>query len=307
MFGRWASRQLRKEKWDLIHPWSGVSEEILRDLSGSSALKLVMRGSAHIRQQAKLLQDEEHRTGFPQERPGAWIIAREEREYNLADAIAVLSTFTFNTFVAEGVPSQKLRLILAGARLETFRAPREIVDARRKRLLLGNRLRVLNVGTFSFRKGMWDMAQIVRELSQYNFEFKFVGPIAPEALALAESLRPYATFVPPQRQIELPRFYAWGDVFVLPTIEDGFQTVLSHAAAAALPILTTPNGAGIDLVRESQSGWVLPMRVPEAFIKQLVWCDTHRPELSVMVERIYSDFQPRDWIDVAKDYEALFD
>src|SRR5258708_28630064 len=30
LFGRWASEQLRRESWDVIHTWSGVSEEILR-------------------------------------------------------------------------------------------------------------------------------------------------------------------------------------------------------------------------------------------------------------------------------------
>ncbi len=29
MFGRWAERELSGERWDVIHCWSGVSEELL--------------------------------------------------------------------------------------------------------------------------------------------------------------------------------------------------------------------------------------------------------------------------------------
>jgi glycosyltransferase involved in cell wall biosynthesis len=112
-------------------------------------------------------------------------------------------------------------------------------------------------------------------------------------------------FVPKQPQKNLPDFYAWGDIFALPTVEDGFQTVLGQAAASALPILTTPNGAGLDIVQEGETGWVLPIRAPEAFIDRLCWCDAHREELARMVRRIYNDFRPRDWSDVAADLEAI--
>ena len=63
MFSRWAACQLRREKWDVIHAWTGVSEEIDSDPHLSEPLKLVMRGSAHIRIQSDLLEQEAERTG----------------------------------------------------------------------------------------------------------------------------------------------------------------------------------------------------------------------------------------------------
>src|SRR5439155_8823868 len=53
LFGSWATKEIAKEPWDVTHCWSGVSEEPLRALDGSRPLKLVMRGSAHIRAQAR--------------------------------------------------------------------------------------------------------------------------------------------------------------------------------------------------------------------------------------------------------------
>src|SRR5438132_5552113 len=51
-FGRWARERLRKEHWDVVHVWSGVAEECLEQAS-TSMLYFVMRGSAHIRTQAR--------------------------------------------------------------------------------------------------------------------------------------------------------------------------------------------------------------------------------------------------------------
>jgi glycosyltransferase involved in cell wall biosynthesis len=305
MFGRWARAQVAKESWDVVHPWSGIAEEVLRALEGTSTLRVLMRCSSHIRTQARLLQEEEARTETPQDRPDPWTVAREEREYALADRIAVLSTFSFNSFIAEGVPAERLMLMLPGARLEAFRPTPEVVEDRCRRILAGEPLRVLNVGTFSLRKGMWDMAAVVRGLQGERFAFRFVGPVAADARRLAKALRPLAEFVPKQPQPTLPSCYAWGDAFVLPTIEDGFQYVVAQAGAAGLPILTTPNGAGSDIVREGQNGWLLPIRSPQAFVERLRWCAAHRQEMAAMARDTYTRFRARDWSDLADDFVAL--
>ncbi len=54
-----------------------------------------------------------------------------------------------------------------------------------------------------------------------------------------------------------------------------------------------------------ESGWVLPIRAPDAFVERLQWCDQHRKELAHMVRRIHEQFKPRDWAEVAADFESL--
>src|SRR5262249_46368757 len=142
--------------------------------------------------------------------------------------------------------------------------------------------------------GLWDLVEIVNKLAGLNFEFQFVGPQSPEADMLIASLAGKVTVVPKQPQAELPERYAWGDLFIFPTIEDGYAVVLAQAAAAGLPLLTTSNCAGPDLVREGETGWVLPIRSPEEFVERLKWCEAHRPEMASMARLIPTEFQPRD-------------
>ena len=304
-FGRWAAKEIGRGSWDVIHCWSGVSLELLQAHGNSRGTTILARGSTHIRMQARILEAEERRTGVPLDRPSKWMIDREEQEYALADKIVVLSRFTHDSFISEQIPPAKLGLVPLGADCRAFRPSLEIVEQRRQRILQGHPLRVMHVGTVCFRKGMWDAAQIIRSLGIKRFQFKFVGAMLPETTGLVAALRGLAEFVPKQPQQELVNHYAWADVFFAPTLEDGFQIVLGQVGASALPILTTTNGAGPDLVREDETGWVLPIRSPEAFAERLRWCDTHREELAAMVHHLYSHYQPRDWSDVASDFERI--
>jgi glycosyltransferase involved in cell wall biosynthesis len=194
---------------------------------------------------------------------------------------------------------------VSAARVAAFRAPPAAVTERARRLRAGEPLRVLNVGTFSYRKGMHDWAAVVRAVPPERFRFRFVGAVAPEAAALAGELRARMEFVGRVPQADLPAQYAWGDIFLFPTIEDGFPAVMAQAGAAGLPQLSTPNGAGEDLICEGENGWLRPIRRPDLLIEQLTWCDTHRPELAAMAERVGGAFRQRDWRDAAVDFVRM--
>lgn len=308
MFGRWALRQLRRESWDVIHAWSGVAEEIYRNRGFEHTLKLVMRGSAHIREQDRILAEEAARVGHRIDRPSRWMIGREEREYPLADRIVVLSTFAYRSFVAAGHDKNRVRMLSLGVNTAAFRPPEQVLKERRARILSGAPLRVLYVGLLCFRKGLEDVRKMIDTLAIQapgRFAFRFIGFVTQEAKPVIAAIGSRAEFLPKRPQSELPQEYAWGDLFLFPTVEDGFAAVLAQAGGAGLPILTTANCCGPDLIKEGRTGWVLPIRCPEAFVNRLLWCESHRRELAEMVETAYRDFKPRDWSDVAQTFEAI--
>jgi glycosyltransferase involved in cell wall biosynthesis len=305
LFGRWAAARIAEEEWDVVHSFSGVSEEILRAVKGRAVLRMMVRGSAHIRTQARILGEEEHRAKVRLDRPSRWMTAREEREYAIADRILVLSRFAWDSFVSEGIETDRLRLLPLGARLEHFRPEPDVVKARCTRILSGAPLQILFVGTLSFQKGLSEMASILRSPGMERFRFRFVGPVSHEARRLVSDLDSLAEFISKQPQNELPKSYAWGDLFVFPTIQDGFAQVLAQANAAALPVLTTTNCCGPELIREGETGWVLPIRDAASFIDRLRWCDSHRERLAEMVWNAYSNFRPRTWADAAADFETI--
>jgi len=307
LFGRWAASQVAKERWDVIHAFSGVAEEALSLEPAPALRRFVTRGSAHIHTQDRLLAEEQTRSGAAIERPLPWMIAREEREYRKADGIVVLSSFARQSFIDCGAPEAKLFLLPLGVEVERFRPKAEIVIERCRRIRSGDPLHILFVGALSFRKGLLDYSEIVAALAGPAFQFRFVGSIPPESRQAAKPLAERSELIGRQPESELPKWYEWADVFLFPTIEDGFAVVLSQALAAALPVLTTSHCSGPDIVRENESGWVLPIRSAGAFIARLRWCDANREALARMVERIYSDFQPRGWDGTAAAFETICD
>ncbi len=291
LFGRWAARVLEKETWDVVHSWSGIAEEVLRARTRSQGLNLIMRGSAHIRTQADILLEEEQRTGHPLDRPSPWMVAREEREYQLADRIVTLSQFAYRSFIDQGISSHKLRLLPLGVNIAAFRPPPEVIEARCRRLLAGDPLRVLYVGAISFQKGMWDLRTLLAYPASRRFCVRLLGPQTPEVRPIIADLVAGAEWIPRQPQATLPHWYAWGDVFVFPSLQDGFAAVLRQAHASGLPIVATTNCGGPEVVCEGETGWIVPIRRPQVILERLQWCDTHRQELADMVRGLYTQMK----------------
>lgn len=294
MFGRWAARSIDAVRFDAVHLWSGIAEETLQTLRKKprSPLLTIMRGSAHIRTQDEILLAEEQRAQIRIDRPSAWMIAREEREYDLTDMIVCLSNFARNSFVERGFASERITVAPLGVNTARFLLSPESLTKRSERILRREPLRVLTVGGFSFQKGIYDYARVVEK---FPGQFRFVGAVSPEGRSLARSLESKVDFIGRIPQTELAQHFAWADLFFFPTLQDGFASVLTQAAAAGLPILTTTNCSGPDLVQHGVTGWIAPIREPETLLQHLTWCDGHREDLSHMAATVAQAGQPQGW------------
>ncbi len=305
MFGRWVASQLRNDSWDVVHLWSGIAEETLKTVTSSDALRILMRGSSHIRTQTRLLQEESDRCGVSVPCPSQWMIAREEKEYDASDAILVLSSFSVNSFVEEGIPASKLWLIPASASPAKFGARPESIDNRCHRIASGERLRILYVGTLSFQKGLMDLAAIIHQLKDANVRFRLVGHATREAGPILGGLKDHAEIWPHQPQHQLRSIYDWGDLFIYPTIQDGFAIVLAHAQTNGLPILATTSCGAPELVQDGKTGWLFQPRDAEGFVAQLLWCDRNRAVVADMARTVAQVGVRWTWSDAAHEFVRL--
>lgn len=299
LFGLWAARAVWSQDWDLVHIFSTAAEEILQRRRGNAVVD-VMRGCSHICTQDALMSEEAVRCGMPVGRPLPWTLQRELREYALADRIVALSRFAALSFLEQGVDESRVACVPLAAELEVFAAPDSIVRARAKRILANDRLRVLFVGSVSYRKGAYDLLHIAQTLDPARFEFCAVGDISISSVHL-EALRQRVQCTGRLPYHQLPDRFAWGDVFVFPTIEDGFAVVLAQALAAGLPVLTTANSGGPDLIVENGNGWILPIRDPAAFIARLQQLECNRQALADQVLEMSLRHPARSWQQVVDD------
>jgi glycosyltransferase involved in cell wall biosynthesis len=146
--------------------------------------------------------------------------------------------------------------------------------------------RILFVGSVGLRKGVHVLGAAVRELRRrgVRHELRIVGPI--EVAAAREAwLRKLAgpefesvSYVGQVPRAQVRAEFEQADVFVLPTLSDGFALVHLEAMACGVPVVTTPSCGST--VRDGRDGHLVPVRDPSA--------------LADAVERIVTDRALRD-------------
>lgn len=298
-FAVWACRLvLRHGPFDAVLSMSSVAKELFEALPAET-IKIVHRGSSHIREQYRLLYEESIFTGLNLEMPSELIMMREAAEYRLASNINVLSPFAYNSFVKHGVPRYKLNVLSLGVDVRLFANPPAVRQARLDRIRSGQPLRLLCVGSFSLRKGAALWNKFLATETARQFKVRFVGEINPDCREFFHRHRTNVEFVHRLPQHDLTRQYAWADLFALPTVEDGFAAVITQAIASGLPVLTTSTCGASSLINQQVNGWVVPPSSLSRFEDQLADISTNRDRLATMCEQLPLDVQQHDWSHMA--------
>ncbi|MCS4044595.1 glycosyltransferase involved in cell wall biosynthesis [Salinibacter ruber] len=142
--------------------------------------------------------------------------------------------------------------------------------------------RILFVGHVNYLKGVPYLAKAARilESREVDCNVRVVGGYDDGLIERPEFAGPSYVGAVPRSQVKDEFLRA--DVFVFPTLSDGFGIVLAEAAAAGLPIVSTPNCG--DVVEDEHNGFVVPTRDPEALanrIQRLVENRRLRSEMSL--------------------------
>ncbi|MBK8901905.1 MAG: glycosyltransferase [Anaerolineaceae bacterium] len=133
------------------------------------------------------------------------------------------------------------------------------------------RFTLLFIGRHRYYKGGDDLLRAVAQLPAdvpVRLLFGGDGPLRGVWQQLSHSLGlgDKVQFVGEVSEADLPRFYASGDLFVLPANSraEAFGKVLQEAMAAGLPCLTTELGTGTSfVVQDGVTGCIVPPKQPE--------------------------------------------
>ncbi|MDW5265048.1 MULTISPECIES: glycosyltransferase family 4 protein [Acidobacteriaceae] len=219
------------------------------------------RGSSHQRYQEQLVADEYRRWGV--ERPISDIrdTIREEKIYEMADAITVPSRFAARSFVEMGIPAEKLRVIPYGVRLERFTRTGEPPS---------DRFEVLFAGSVGLRKGVPYLLEAFAKLRHPAKRLRVVGALNPDLKTVLNRLpRENVEFLGSVNQETLARFMSTSHVMVLPSLEEGLALVQGQALACGCPVLCSTNTGGEDLFTDGVEGFIVPIRDVAALTERM--------------------------------------
>jgi glycosyltransferase involved in cell wall biosynthesis len=186
---------------------------------------------------------------------GGWQPAPHEywedwrKECELADRIVVNSEWSRDGLIREGVPSEKLSVVPLA-----YEIPAAFAEAPAVKDVGGQRseircvrkypvrftherpLRVLFLGLINLRKGIARLLEAARILRGEAVEFWLVGPVEITNAGTVAKEGRVKWFGPATRK-QATDYYRNADLFILPTLSDGFAITQLEAQAHGLPII----------------------------------------------------------------------
>jgi glycosyltransferase involved in cell wall biosynthesis len=173
--------------------------------------------------------------------PEYWAFWREECK--LADSIVVNSEWAREGLIRGGVPGEKISIIplayeprAGGGRL----AEPRLQPRYPARFTFERPLRILFLGLINLRKGVARLLEAARILCDEPVEFWMVGPVEIANAGAITDAGPLKWFGPATRK-QAAEFYRDADVFILPTLSDGFAITQLEAQAHGLPVIASKN------------------------------------------------------------------
>lgn len=182
------------------------------------------------------------------------------KEYELADEIVVISEYSRQSFLREGVPASKLR-----RRVQTVAARFAPPVARVKR----DGFTIIYVGRLHVTKGTIDLLDAFARFNLPEAELVLVGGCATDAME-----KHLAQRVAVDRRIRispgdpLPHLHR-ADVFVNPSYEDALAFAPLEALAAGVPVIVSEDTGMKEYVDIGTTGYVVPTGNVDAIVDAL--------------------------------------
>jgi glycosyltransferase involved in cell wall biosynthesis len=267
-FDRWVRRQLLPGN-HVISSYGYVNDSFkwARKNGGKTFLD---GGNSHPENFWTILSEEHARWNCPYPP-----IARHHYERSLAmmehvDYVLSPSSFVTESFLKRGFkPGQIIRNVYP-ADLSRFAPPATVRPKDRP-------LTLISTGSLSLRKGtpyLLEAFEIIRR-KHPTARLLLNRIILNDALPV---LKKYGhldiDWAPSLNHEMLAKRLCDADIFLLPSLEDGFARTVTEALACGLPAIVSQNTGARDLIQPGVNGEVLPIRDPRAFAEAVLkWAE----------------------------------
>ncbi|MBW1929141.1 MAG: glycosyltransferase family 4 protein [Deltaproteobacteria bacterium] len=253
---RLVARMLPKlaDEIDIIHAWPLGALHTIKAAKRLGIPVALERCNAHTRFAYEVVQRECKRLGvpLPKDHEHAYnesILKREEQEYELADAILCPSDFVVKTFLDKGFPKDKLFRFFYGVDDKVFYPGFE------RKTINGRPLTMIFVGVCAVRKGLhFALEAWHRSPASRDGTFYIVGDFLPAYREKLSGLLDHPSVRVLGHRNDVPELMRKSDIFVLPSIEEGFGLVCTEAmACGCVPLVSD---ACTDLCRHMENAMV---------------------------------------------------
>lgn len=186
-------------------------------------------------------------------------LARKDEELRGADLVILASSFTRQTLQFAGSEGKRVEVIPYGA-------PEVVAEP--STTPFGKHLRVLFVGGLGQRKGLSYLLKAVEILGR-TIDLTLLGRKTAEACVPLNDATGKHRWIPSLPHAAVLQEMRRHDVLVCPSLFEGFGLVILEAMSQGIPVITTPNTAGPDIITDTLDGFIVPIRSAEAIAARL--------------------------------------
>lgn len=186
-------------------------------------------------------------------------LARKDSELQLASTIIVPSSFVKSTLDLYSDSEKSVHVVPYGA---------PPVSPRPQSPIVSSTLRVLFVGALGQRKGLSDLLKAI-SIVKTGVDLTLIGRKTSESCVPLNQATQKYRWIPSLSHAEVLREMSQHDVLVFPSLFEGLALVILEAMSQGLPVITTPNSGGVDIITDGIDGFIIPIRSPSTIAEKL--------------------------------------
>ncbi|MBD1822831.1 glycosyltransferase family 4 protein [Cyanobacteria bacterium FACHB-DQ100] len=173
-------------------------------------------------------------------------------------------------------------------------------------------IKIAQVSSYIVRKGIqYGTPALNAILKRYpKVEVSLFGTECPAEQVYSDfdpEVRDRVTVIPYYENHQLPELLKGHHIKVLPTISEGFGVALVEAMACGLAPVTTTAPGPLEIVRDGETGLIVPCRDREAFEQAVETLILDRSMLDRLRQNAYRAAQRYSWKNIAQDNLTLYD
>jgi glycosyltransferase involved in cell wall biosynthesis len=205
-----------------------------------------------------------------------------QQECILADKILVNSDWSSQALQQVGINSTKIKIAslaynppkIANSYTRTY--PENFSEKRP--------LKVLFLGQIILRKGIAKIFEAIELLKDEPIEFWFVGSINITIPQVIQN-NPKIKWLGSVSRYTTTSYYQQADIFLFPTLSDGFGLTQLEAQAWQLPIIASKRCGAV--VKDQINGLILPDITTQAIADALIYCQQNPHQLQKFAQQSY--------------------
>lgn len=222
----------------------------------------------------------------------AWKQFRKDEELRLADVVVVPCAWALDSLRFS--KTDKVKAVIK----VRYGTPADEIVARSAPP--DGQFTILFAGHIGLRKGAPHLIEAWEKLQLKNARLWLAG-----SLNLPKDyLRDHAAsfeYLGAMPRVELLQCMQQADLFVFPSLAEGFGLVIGEAMASGVPVLTTTNTGGPELIEDGQQGWCVAAHQVEPLVERIEWAYQHREELARMGQQARRRAEQWTWADYRRE------